>query len=322
MPAAIPTMPCRNTLHRRDISFIGKVLETAGDERFLSVAARFQEAIAPSGAGQALYRGIMTALGYSKNKEAMAELAGRLPLVRLETAAVAGAPESECLAQYQARLIGTAGLLPSQRRVEPCAEYPVDEWVEKLENTWAAGGEKSVMSADGWRFFKVRPGNNPVRRLAAMSYLLLRYRKDGLLAGLQGILQAAADNAGHSLEASLLVKPDSFWGRYQDFGQPGGGVIPALLGKERAADIIINVLLPFAAAAGFIDAPPELTEKALIIYRAYRAPAENTLVTHMTRQLGIGRHVSDTARRQQGLMHIYKTRCSQGKCGECRLGEQ
>ena len=320
--SAIPVMPCRNAFNRSNISLTGRILEEAGEQRFFSGAARFQEAIAQSGAGQVLYRGIMTALGYSRNKEAMAELANRMPLPRLEAATLAGTPESECLAQYQARLIGMAGLLPSQREVAFRTDCLVDEWADKLEKTWTGGGEKSVMSADDWRFFKVRPGNYPVRRLAAMSYLLLRYRKEGLLAGLKGILQeAAAGNAGHSLELSLLVNPDSFWGRYLDFDTPAGGVIPALLGRERAADIVVNVLLPFAAAAGFADPPSELPQKALGIYREYRAPAENTLVKHMRKQLGIGRYFINSARRQQGLIHIYKTRCSQGKCDACPLGE-
>jgi hypothetical protein len=322
IPAAIPPMPCRNAVHRCYTSLISQLLEEAGEQRFLSVAAHFRKVIAKCGAGQALYRGIMTALGYSKNKEAMAELANRMPMARLAATALGGAPENECLAQYQARLIGMAGLLPSQRGVAFRTDYPADAWADKLENIWSTGGETAVMSADDWRFFKVRPGNYPVRRLAAMSYLLLRYRREGLPAGLQGILQTAAINdAGRSLELSLLVNPDSFWGRYLDFGQPGGGVIPALLGRERAAEIVVNVLLPFAAAAGFTDGPPELSRKALGIYREYRAPAENTLEKHMRKQLGIGRHLSNSARRQQGLIHIYKTRCSQGKCDECPLGE-
>jgi hypothetical protein len=317
----IPMMPCRTAGHSRNTVRVNQVLEKAGEARFLASAARFREMIVASGPGQALYRGIMTALGYSRNKEAMAELSRCLPLRRLEAAAAPSATDGACLAQYQARLTGAAGLLPSQRGAEHRTGYPVDEWVGILEKTWAACGEKQVMAAADWHFFKVRPGNYPVRRLAAMSYLLLRYRKKGLLAGLGGILQAVAkDKAGRRLELALLVNPDSFWGRYLDFDMPAGGIIPALLGRERAAEIVVNVLLPLAAAAGFTDTPG-LPEKALAIFRGYHAAAANTLVKHMSQQLGIGRHSVNTARRQQGLIHIYKTRCSQGKCGECPLNQ-
>jgi hypothetical protein len=322
MVDAIPSVPCRNAGHSRNVFKLNKILEAAGDERFLSNAAHLKAGIVEYGVGQALYRGIMTALGYAKNKEAMADLANRLPLERLEAAAAPGAPENECLAQYQARLIGTAGLLPSQREAAFPAGCPDEDWTKKLEKTWAGCREIPVMFAGDWRFFKVRPGNHPVRRLAAMSHLLLRYRKAGLLAGLRSIFESMG--TGHpekSLEPALQVNPDSFWGRYLDIGMPAGGMIPALLGKERAGEIVINVLLPFAAAGGFTDTDPETPGKALNIYREYRAAAENTLVKHMRKQLGVGKHSIDSARRQQGLLHIYKTRCSQGKCAECPLVE-
>ena len=172
------------------------------------------------------------------------------------------------------------------------------------------------MSTKDWHFFKVRPGNHPVRRIAAMSHLLLRYRQKGLLAGLEDRLkEVTADSGVRSLEQALLVAPDSYWGCYLDFGIPAGGAAPALLGKERAADIIVNVLLPFAFARG----PAEQGEKVLNIYRGYRAPAENTLVKHMRQQLGIRTYLIDTARRQQGLIHIYQTLCLEGSCNKCPL---
>jgi hypothetical protein len=314
------SMPCRNAVYRGNASLVGKILDEAGEQRFLSAAARLQKEMLLSGPGQSLYQGIMTSLGYSKNKETMAKLASRMPLPRLEAAVTDDAIDSECLAQYQARLMGAAGLLPSQREVSYRPERPVDAWVTKLESIWATGGETARMSAADWHFFKVRPGNYPVRRLAAMSHLLLRYRKKGLLAGLESsIKEAVTESDGGRLEAALLVSPDSYWGRHLDFGLPGAGIVPSLLGRERAADIVINVLLPFAVARSRTQAQPALGEKALNFFRNYRAPAENTLVRHMRKQLGISRCFVATARRQQGLLHIYKTRCSQGRCDECPL---
>ena len=75
-----PLIPCRGAGYRGNARLIASILDEAGEARFFARAAHFREIIAQSGAGQALYQGIMTALGYSKNKEAMAELAGRLPL--------------------------------------------------------------------------------------------------------------------------------------------------------------------------------------------------------------------------------------------------
>jgi hypothetical protein len=52
--------------------------------------------------------------------------------------------------------------------------------------------------------FKIRPGNLPVRRIAAMSYLLLRYRDDGLPGGLiQELEKVVPDDSKGQLEGSL-----------------------------------------------------------------------------------------------------------------------
>ena len=101
-------------------------------------------------------------------------------------------------------------------------------------------------------------------------------------------------------------------------GNPEEGFY-ASLGRGRAAVIVINVLLPFAAARGRLNSNPELSAKAMEIYRHYPALADNALQRHMANQLGTGRYLAGTARRQQGLLHIYKTLCSQGRCRECPL---
>lgn len=320
-PSAIYPMPCRNAIRRWDTSFMGGILDTAGEQRFLSRIADFQTELARTEASQSLYQGIMGALGYSKNKHQMVELAGRLPLHRLEAAALEETPDDECLARYQARLVGMAGLLPSQRAGPYHAVNLAEDWVARLEKIWVTCRETAAMSEDDWHFFKVRPGNLPTRRIAAMGYLLLRYRGEGMLAGLIDRLGEAAIEAGYrEMERALLVTADGYWGRYLDFGLPGERGLPALLGRGRAADIVVNVLLPFAAAWGRANERPELAGKASEIYRHYPVLAENTLERHMVNQLGIGRYLVSTARRQQGLLHIYKTLCSQGKCHECPIG--
>lgn len=314
-PALPPALPCRNIFLRVETSFIGRLLDEAGEQRFLARAAYFKAALVQVGAGQALYQGIMTALGYSKNKQPMEDLAGRMPLNRLETA-TGEMPDNEYMARCQALLIGTAGLLRSQRGAGyPYHEY-LEGWEAKLENLWASSGGRKSMSAAVWRFFKVRPGNHPIRRLAAMSYLLLRYREKGLLTGLAEKLQdAGEDNRSCFLEQALLVAPDSYWSNYLDFGVPARGAAPALLGSGRAADIVINVLLPFS----YVTGPPKQNKKAMVIYQDYISPAENALVNHMRTQLGISKPFIAGARRQQGLIHIYKTLCVEGKCHECPM---
>jgi hypothetical protein len=194
--------------------------------------------------------------------------------------------------------------------------------VDRLEEVWAGCRETAAMSPSDWHFFKVRPGNLPTRRIAAVSHLLLGYRGEGILAGLIDRLGEATVATGYrEIERALLVAAEGYWGAYLDFGLPGGRCLPALLGRGRAADIVVNVLLPFAAAWGRAGARPGLAVKALEMYRQYPVLAENTLERHMVKQLGIGRYLVSTARRQQGLLHIYRAFCAQGKCRDCPLGE-
>jgi hypothetical protein len=307
-------MPCRAVISGRDTDLIGSILDIAGDRRFATRVAEFRTGLPDMGAGQSLYRGIMGALGYTKNKTPMMELARCMTLDRL----MASVPGGEYLVRCQAMLMGTAGMLPSQRADDARAD---DVWVDGLEETWSAYGNVPAMAAGNWRFFKVRPGNSPVRRIAAMSYLLHRYHRDGLLNGLvRELEEAPLDNGRGELEAALLVGAEGYWGRHLDFGMPRSGTVPALLGVNRAGVIAVNVLLPFAVAFGEAIARPGLVEKALEMYHSHPVLPVNTLERHMSRQLGIGRYLVSTARRQQGLIHIFKTYCSQGRCGECPLG--
>jgi hypothetical protein len=315
-PVSWRTLPCRGTIGRRQPASIGAVLDEAGDRRFKNKAVEFREVSSRVGASQALYQGIMGALGYVKNKIAMMELARRLPVSRLTAAVTAFTPLQECLARYQALLLGTAGLLPSP----PERSETSSSWLDRLENAWVSLGQTATMSAADWHSFKVRPGSFPRRRLAAMSYLLCRVRRAGLLPELVRELESSLpEKRFGNLKDVLLVGAEGFWAENLDFGLPARRVAPALLGTDRADIIVVNVLLPFIFAWAGDSSRSGLAVKAADIYRGYPALGENTLERHMRCQLGISRCTVNSARRQQGLLYIYKTYCSQGKCRECPL---
>lgn len=317
--SALLPLPCRGSVGRLENML--RIIDRAGEQRFQSRAAGFQTLTSPAEAGQAMYLGIMAALGYASNKHPMTALAVRMPLSELETMVTTPTPAVECLARYQAMLTGMAGLLPSQRRRRHMDDV-IHPWAEKLEKIWAASGEKTVMSESDWHFFRVRPGNLPTRRLAAMSYLLLRYRQEGLLTGLMGKLEKAALNQHHyELEEALIIRSGGDRSHHADLNRLFHGDMPALLGKDRAAVIIINVLLPFAVAWWRINSCLELSEKAAGLYRLYPARSMNTLERHMVRQLGLDGKMMNTFRRRQGLLHIFKTYCSEGRCQNCPLAK-
>jgi len=319
-PATL-NMPCHQAVEHLPTSIIAQFLDSVGEERFLAKAAKFQADLAQTEVSQSLYQGIMSALGYSKNKLPFLELARRLPLQILVPLTQGKISDEECLAQQQALLLGTAGLLPSQRPDWHQKNKIDDKWIEKLEKLWVSSRQSMVMSENNWHLFKVRPNNFPLRRIVAMSYLILRHREKGIFGEVVNKIREAAVSRGHhELEKMLLITTNGYWASHFDFGSGSRLRIPTLLGGRRAADIAVNVLLPFTFAWSKLTSQAELTRKALDLYCHYPKLVANTVERHMRNQLGLSSNLVNSARRQQGLIHIYNTLCSQGKCHCCPLG--
>jgi hypothetical protein len=270
--SASPGPPCGKAGPAAIVSF----LDDAGDERFHAKANKFRVQLDQTDAAQVLYEGIMEALGYAKNKVPFLELARRLPLEVIESTAKSEIRNQEAVIHLQSLLLDTA------------------------------------VEISGWNTFKIRPCNGPSHRIIAMSRLLARYRKQGILEALTGKTMQVQNHrdkkAFNTLENAFIVATGSRNGNPFTW-----------LGRERAADIIVNVLLPFCEAFGRKAKLAGLTRQARELYRAYPGQTPNSIVNHMTGQLGLVRKHVNTARRQQGLLHVYKENCIQGRCRECSL---
>jgi hypothetical protein len=315
-------MPCLEIGQRLNTSALAEFLDRAGEERFLAKAARFRRDLAQMEASESFYQGIMSALGYSRNKLPMLELARRLPLQILGSVTQGGIADEECLVRQQALLLGTAGLLPTQRQDRCQGNRLNDRWVEELEKLWTSFHHTRVMSLDAWHLSKVRPHNSPVRRLVAMSYLLLRYRGKGLVNGLVSLVEESPlSRSYHGLERGLVVTADGYWASHFDFGSGSRIRSPTLLGHGRAADIVVNVLLPFTFAWSQVTSRPELERKAFDLYRLYPKLAINSIERHMAEQLGLSSKLVNSAQWQQGLIHTYNSLCTQGRCNHCSLSQ-
>jgi hypothetical protein len=327
-------LPCFQILDRMDRQTLGKLLKAAGEERFKQKARHFQAEIKQEEVGQVLFRGIMRALGYAKNTKPFEELAHRLPISCIES--------KMGLILKQALLLGTAGLLPSQRMLGKFAKEPVlslskEKEVQELEQIWQSAGKKvETMMESDWNFSHIYPNNSPVRRIVAQSYLLERYcagtcpepfgsAQDRPVEGklLTGILQlvkeAPMPGGHHVLENGLTVTGDGYWQDHFDFDIRSKTKISALLGHSKAGEIIVNVILPFAFSWGKMVDEPELMGKAMELYNSYPKLADNEITRHMEKQLGLGEPADFTACHQQGLIHIFRNYCREGRCSQCPL---
>lgn len=303
-------LPCSQILDRMDRQTLGKLLSAAGEERFKQKAMHFQAELKQEEAGQVLFRGMMRALGYAKNTRPFEDLADRMPLNCIES--------REGLALKQALLLGTAGLLPSQRRQ---GKFAREKEVQELEQVWQSVGKKvKTMKEGDWNFSHIYPNNSPVRRIVAQSYLLERYREEKLLAGiLQLVKEAPLPNGHRVLENGLTVAGDGYWQDHFDFDVRSKTKISALLGNSKAGEIAVNVILPFAFSWGKMFNEPELMKKAMELYNNYPKLAENCVTRHMAKQLCLAEPSDFTACHQQGLIHIFRNYCREGRCSECPL---
>jgi len=299
----IPTrqLPCFQTMTHKDSETLRKLLDTAGENRFEQKIAFFRASLGREEAGQVLYRGMMRALGYSRNMKPFEELANRVPIKFLEDM-----EPRESLSLKQALLLGTAGLLRSQwlRR-----EFSVESEIKELEHIWRSLARREPMSAEDWHLSHVYPNNSPVRRILAQSCLLQRYGESGLLMGILQLVDGTPLTGGQrQLEDAIIIDSDN--------------KSPALLGRSKAAEIIINVILPFIFSRAESFHETELAEKALKLYINYPRLAENEITRHMARQLCLQDTSDFTACRQQGLIHIFRNYCCEGNCAKCPLVSQ
>ncbi|MEE8471470.1 MAG: DUF2851 family protein [Dehalococcoidia bacterium] len=296
----VPTEPCHNAGRRPRSDELVQLLDEAGDERFRLKAGRFASSLDDEPPSQALYQGIMGALGYSKNKKPFEELSRRLRLGVLE-GCCRGKPYWERVVALRALLLGTAGLLPGDNNGQQ-------------ERLWRYLGGEETMSSACWRLFRVRPDNHPVPRLSGAAHLLVRFGDGGGL--LESVLQLINESGpgADRLEAGFVVHA----------AEPCFGKKRTLVGQGRAREIVVNIALPFIFAWAEATAQRRLAEQVLALYRSYPKTCENGLTRELTTLLLDSNTLGlvDSARRQQGLIHLAKTFCHQRRCGDCPVSKR
>ena len=252
---------------------MGELLDRAGDDRFYSKSARFESLLEEQDQEQTLYEGILEGLGYHQNRQPFLKLAWRAPYAALARAARNLEPERRAQA-IQDWLTHLSGLAPHQNA--PLAPL-------------VRAGLGPAMAAREWHCFRIRPSNHPLRRIAGAARLMDWFLEPGLVAGLS--LAAQAGKPGE-LTSALFVSG-------------GLGNATACIGMARARDLAVNVVLPFLH--GLHRARGE-DQHYLELYRRFGKLQDNDLTREMAGQL-VGpawAGLVNTARRQQGLLHLQR----------------
>lgn len=251
-------------------------LAAAGLERFHAQAAGLALDIEAFGPDQAVWLGVMGALGYPRNKRAFRMLATRVPW---SMATACGG--SKALGSLLTRAAGLGA-------------DPVDSWVTATGISGLPGRPPEWVRPWG------RPANSPAARIGAISVLVSTWSGGHGIAEtwMRHVTEVAGTKDHRTLSA--IFRP-------RDLVEN-----PAItvMGAARAAEIVVNVLLPavFALATGDGRDGVGLKNRALALYIAHPKLAENSVTREAKVALGVDYQVPEitSARDQQGLITLYR----------------
>jgi hypothetical protein len=97
--------------------------------------------------------------------------------------------------------------------------------------------------------------------------------------------------------------------------------VGAGLSLARADILIVNVILPFAAAVALLENDRALYGEAEQCYLTHPGLPANTITRMMCRQLQLERHPSGSCQ-QQGLHYIYQQSCREKQCERCLMSKR
>ncbi len=311
---------CHRSARERGVDALGSLLDGLGDRRLTQRAARFEADLTRLTPEGLAYEALFDALGFSRNRVAFVRLASAVPLDLL-LALLGRRPNADAILLAEAILFGAAGLLPSQR-VAATIDWDADATVEELEAIWAlyrGDWEGLRLGESDWVFGGVRPANYPTRRIATAVRLILRYRDIGLDVGLLAPLRVG-DPRPSTLEGLVVVEEvGGYWSTHCDFGRRLPGHDAALLGRDRARDAVVNVVLPLALAMAAATNDRDLADAAWSVYRGFPRPSPYDATRRLASELGLGGGKLATARREQGLLHLVRNHCELVACSTCPL---
>jgi hypothetical protein len=292
-----------------------QLLNEAALVRLQRKAADLHARARQAGWEQALWEGMLRALGYKQNVWPMQ----RIGELRARLAASDGS-----LVPVQARLLGVSGLLPNdltrkQRSADSYLRTVWDHWWRERDRFSDCALPKNL-----WRLNGLRPANHPQRRLALAAHwsgdTTLFKRIDGWLTTTQH------DNTlADSLLACLQPRADEFWSRHWTLRSARTPRPQPLLGATRVTDLAINVVLPWLWLRAREGSNAKFFAEAERRYFVWPA-AEDNAVLRLARDrlLGGRRDVKlASAAMQQGLLQIVRDFCnhSNALCADCKFPE-
>ncbi len=335
-PAGEPPLDgrfCGEAIKEGTISaeWLGRLLDAAGDHRILSRAATLAELFRNHSREQLLYERIAEALGFKSNRMPFMQLAGLLPVMTLRELV----PPDEDL-PGRARMLEAAFLVVGGflQESDPGGEdEETARYREVLRAAWRCLGEPPTqvrLTAEHWDYAGTRPVNYPARRLAALALLLAGHMHEGLFACFLRLVNTARPEGRgrpdvavrRALTGAFTGLQHPYWSHRYKLGGTRLDEPKALVGRQRAQSILVDVLLPMLLAHARLEGGEDLIGKLHALWCGMPRRTGNTVTRRMGQVMFEdrvrARQVVDSTRRQQGLHQIYRDCCRGGRgCEKC-----
>jgi uncharacterized protein DUF2851 len=253
-----------------------QVVEAAGRERFQARVARFEGDLSMVEPDQVLWRGVAEALGFGRNARPFGQLAEAVPWSQAAAVVVDRGPVG-----VAGLLLGAAGLLAEATLPEAHAWRALQRSI----------GVRPMLRAASWDRGQSRAANAPEVRCRGLAELAAGWRRGPAAQVLEQVTRAGSQ------------RHPRLW--------PLARVAP-WIGPGRAQVIAVNVLLPFAAAAGAVDAGA--------IYERVAGEPSNRVLRYMAQQLQGDAAAGIRFRgacHQQGLLQLFQATCASRACERC-----
>ncbi len=332
--------PCQKRLSSipDDDKWIGRFLDYAGDERILIKAKRIEKQQGSKTFEQVLYEAVMESLGYKNNKEQFKHLGSIVSLNLIKSLVPLDVSIKERSKRIQALLFGMSGLLPGQGpKYASVKDKQSLRYIKEIEYIWSEiKNDIKSKTMDGrlWSFKYSRPGNYPTRRIAAISRLLAENFETGIFRIILKSFEKIDNNKSdvgqikeiiNNTESIFLGLYDDFWSHYYTFRGRRLKNKERLIGRERSAVIFINIIIPVLLVYARKKGDTVLEERLFKAYKLHSKLSPNNITRFMNYRI-LGKDTQDTgvvntARRQQGLLQVFKDFCESDDiaCERCVL---
>jgi len=315
-----------------DPQWVGRLLDAAGDHRLFTRAEALGELFENHPREQILYERIAEALGYKNNRMPFLQLAGLLPVATLRRRVPPEADPAEKSLLIEGAFFSVGGFL--KVAADPDADPETCAYVEALRQASDRFGQQETsmrLSPEHWHFAGTRPVNYPPRRVAALARLCAAHLHDGLFNHFIRLVNEVRPKGRHRLDTAIR---NALTGEFQKLEHPywsfryafGGKRLiraRALVGKERALSIVVDVLLPVLLAHASAAEDATLAARLRALWEGLPRRAENAITRRMERMIfgsqAAALRTVRSARRQQGLHQLYRDCCHAAACERCVL---